>query len=55
MSSHKIEDGGDFEVDTARFLVWLAEVGVRINPKMELIDLRKEGRGRGIGKQTPSH
>ncbi|KAF4625462.1 hypothetical protein G7Y89_g12708 [Cudoniella acicularis] len=39
----------DFQSDTESFLSWLSEVGVRINPKMVLKDLRSEGEGRGRG------
>jgi SET domain-containing protein 6 len=40
----------DFEAQTATFLSWLSEIGVRINPKMAIKDLRSEGRGRGVGE-----
>jgi SET domain-containing protein 6 len=40
----------DFQSTTEAFLAWLSSVGVRINPKMALKDLRSEGRGRGVGK-----
>jgi hypothetical protein len=39
-----------FEEITAAFLSWLSEVGVSISPKMQLVDLRSEGRGRGVSK-----
>lgn len=39
-----------FESKTTAFITWLAEVGVKISPKMELMDLRQDGRGRGVGK-----
>lgn len=34
---------------TAAFITWLAEVGVKINPKMELVE-RQDIRGRGVGE-----
>ncbi|KAH8598023.1 hypothetical protein B0O99DRAFT_507196 [Bisporella sp. PMI_857] len=38
----------NFEAVTSAFLSWLDTNGVRINPKIALKDLRKEGRGRGV-------
>lgn len=43
-------EGDDFTAGTEAFLSWLSEVGVRINPKMVIRDLRSEGRGRGVGE-----
>ncbi|TVY81470.1 Ribosomal lysine N-methyltransferase [Lachnellula suecica] len=40
--------GDNFAAATEAFLSWLSEVGVRINPKMVIADLRSEGRGRGV-------
>lgn len=40
----------EFTAGTEAFLTWLSEVGVRINPKMIIEDLRSEGRGRGVGE-----
>jgi SET domain-containing protein 6 len=40
----------NFEVKTKVFLSWLSKMGVRMNPKMALVDLRKQGRGRGVGE-----
>ncbi|KAI9746531.1 MAG: hypothetical protein M1818_000244 [Claussenomyces sp. TS43310] len=37
-----------FEQATNAFQSWLAQVGARINPKASLVDLRAEGRGRGL-------
>jgi|tagenome__1003787_1003787.scaffolds.fasta_scaffold16437052_1 hypothetical protein len=58
MSSELMADDG-FEAKSFAFLSWLKEMGVRMNPKMELVDLRKEGRGRGVGMRflssTESH
>lgn len=42
-------DVDDFEARTATFSAWLQEMGIRTNPKMALVDLRQEGRGRGVG------
>lgn len=42
----------DFTADTEAFLSWLSEVGVRINPKIIIKDLRSEGRGRGVGESV---
>jgi hypothetical protein len=44
----------DFAAKTSAFLSWLVEIGVHMSPKMELCDLRGEGRGRGVGKLTSS-
>ncbi|KAH6684425.1 putative ribosomal N-lysine methyltransferase 4 [Halenospora varia] len=41
-------EADSFQADTEAFLAWLKEIGVQINPKMALLDLRAEGRGRGI-------
>ncbi|KAF7875037.1 hypothetical protein EAF04_002209 [Stromatinia cepivora] len=38
----------DFQARTATFSSWLKEMGIRTNPKMALVDLRQEGRGRGV-------
>ena len=43
-------ENDDFQKVTVQFLTWLSEVGVQMSPKMELVDLRMEGRGRGVGK-----
>ena len=40
----------DFETVTNTFLEWCNRVGIRISPKAALVDLRGEGRGRGLGK-----
>ncbi|THV46724.1 hypothetical protein BGAL_0365g00150 [Botrytis galanthina] len=41
-------DVDDFEARTATFSAWLQEMGIGTNPKMALVDLRQEGRGRGV-------
>ncbi|KAH8821692.1 hypothetical protein F5884DRAFT_98662 [Xylogone sp. PMI_703] len=41
-------DIDSFETETRRFLSWLQDIGVRINPKVRLADLRSMGRGRGL-------
>lgn len=46
-------EADSFQADTEAFLAWLKEIGVQINPKMALLDLRAEGRGRGIGELFP--
>ena len=43
----------DFEARTTAFLSWLSKIGVSMSPKMELRDLRSEGRGRGASKFLP--
>jgi N-lysine methyltransferase SETD6 len=40
----------DFETKTNVFLSWLSNMGVVINPKIALVDLRSSGRGRGVGE-----
>jgi hypothetical protein len=42
----------DFQTQTNAFLQWLSKIGVRMSPKMELVDLRSECRGRGVRKLT---
>jgi hypothetical protein len=42
----------DFQTQTNAFLQWLSNIGVRMSPKMELVDLRSECRGRGVRKLT---
>ncbi len=49
----------DFEAKTEVFLSWLSQMGVKINPKMALVDMRSSGRGRGASKSShhllPTH
>jgi SET domain-containing protein 6 len=40
----------DFEVATQKFLEWLPTMGITMSPKMQIADLRSEGRGRGVSK-----
>jgi SET domain-containing protein 6 len=40
-------EADNFEAKTQAFLSWLSQVGVVINPKMALVDMRSTGRGRG--------
>ena len=41
----------DFEQKTFAFLQWLrATPGFRLSSKIKLVDLREQGRGRGIGE-----
>lgn len=40
----------DFDTATIRFLEWCNRTGIRISPNVALVDLRAEGRGRGLGK-----
>lgn len=42
----------DYSAASDAFLVWLAARGIQINPKMALVDLRAEGKGRGISKSS---
>jgi hypothetical protein len=42
----------EFETKMATFLSWLSDIGVKINSKAQLVDLRSDsprGRGRGVG------
>jgi len=39
----------EFEVTTQKFLDWLPTMGIKTSPKMQITDLRSEGRGRGVG------
>ncbi|CAG8973799.1 hypothetical protein HYALB_00006344 [Hymenoscyphus albidus] len=41
-------DEDNFQAATEAFLSWLEEIGVRINPKMVVKDLRSKGLGRGV-------
>ncbi|EHL01706.1 SET [Glarea lozoyensis ATCC 20868] len=41
-------ESDSFQATTEAFLEWLSKIGVRINPKMTLKDLKSEGRGRGV-------
>ena len=50
-----MEVDDNFGAVTAAFLSWLSEMGVRVNPKMALVDLRSEGRGRGVGEFSSFH
>lgn len=40
----------DFETTTASFLTWLSQQGIQVNPKISLVDLRAENKGRGVGE-----
>ncbi len=40
----------DFQTNTSRFLSWLSTMGVSMNPKIALVDLRSPGRGRAVGE-----
>ncbi|PBP20546.1 hypothetical protein BUE80_DR008649 [Diplocarpon rosae] len=42
----------DFGQKTETFLAWLMDIGVVINPKVALVDLRSAGRGRGVIAQS---
>ncbi|KAK2628603.1 hypothetical protein QTJ16_001706 [Diplocarpon rosae] len=42
----------DFRQKTETFLAWLMDIGVVINPKVALVDLRLAGRGRGVMAQS---
>src|SRR5947199_9606053 len=39
-----------FENATNAFLEWCGRTGIHISPKAALVDLRPEGRGRGLGE-----
>ncbi|KAL2067851.1 hypothetical protein VTL71DRAFT_15949 [Oculimacula yallundae] len=41
-------DGDDFQSKTDAFLAWLEDIGVVINPKVAMVDLRSAGKGRGV-------
>ena len=40
----------DFQAKTDAFLIWLSTTGVVVSPKISLVDLRSENRGRGISE-----
>jgi hypothetical protein len=40
----------DFNTKTSLFLSWLSNMGVSMNPKIALVDLRFSGRGRAVGE-----
>ncbi|CZT46188.1 related to RMS1-regulatory protein [Rhynchosporium secalis] len=42
-------EGDEFESKTQAFLTWLTSMGVVLNPKVALLDLRSTGQGRGVG------
>jgi hypothetical protein len=45
----------DFDQTTANFLAWFAAAsGTRLNPKVQLQDLRAQNAGRGAGKLAPT-
>jgi SET domain-containing protein 6 len=44
----------DFEKRTISFLAWLNQIGVKMSPKMALVDLRTVGRGRGVSEYFTS-
>ena len=41
---------GAFQTKTTLFLPWLSNMGVSMNPKIALVDLRSSGRGRAVGE-----
>jgi len=41
---------GAFQTKTNLFLPWLSNMGVSMNPKIALVDLRSSGRGRAVGE-----
>jgi SET domain-containing protein 6 len=43
-------DMADFKTTTTTFLAWLSQMGIQVNPKMALVDLRAENKGRGVGE-----
>jgi SET domain-containing protein 6 len=43
-------NGDQYTANTEAFLRWLQNHGVKMSPKMALVDLRAEDRGRGVGK-----
>jgi hypothetical protein len=42
-------DDDNFKSISDSFLLWLRQAGIHLNPKASLVDLRGEGRGRGLG------
>ncbi|KAG4429649.1 hypothetical protein IFR05_014870 [Cadophora sp. M221] len=45
-------DDGYFDSKTNTFMEWLSNIGVVLNPKVALVDLRSAGRGRGVVAQA---
>lgn len=43
-------DDDDLEKRTISFLAWLHRRGIVTSSKMALVDLRSDGRGRGVGE-----
>ena len=43
----------NFDSKTSALLSWLPQVGIQINSKMEIVDLRSTGCGRGVSKLSP--
>lgn len=39
-----------FDKETAPFLAWLSQMGIQVNAKIGLVDLRAEKKGRGVGR-----
>jgi hypothetical protein len=39
----------DFDRKSANLIRWLESAGAHLNPKLTVLDLRAEGKGRGIG------
>ena len=40
----------DFEKKSSTFMQWLVSSGAVVNPKISLVDLRNEGKNRGVGE-----
>ena len=49
------EDGTDFRQRSSNFVEWFRkQPGCRLNPKVQIADLRHEGSGRGVRMYTNS-
>lgn len=54
-SAAHFPDSGSFQRQSDEFIAWLAQrPNVRINPKIQVADLRSQGAGRGVGMFSDS-
>lgn len=52
--SFRLVEPDCFQRQSDEFMRWLAQTpGVRINPKITVVDLRSQGSGRGVGMSSP--
>jgi hypothetical protein len=55
-SGHKsIMDDGTYSAATVAFVNWLRANGTTVSDKIDLVDMRNQGAGRGVGTNNTLH